>query len=146
MVALPPPLLRKFTCQHLLQFPFPLCSVVSLIIFNGVNVMHQPLVDCCTACKDVEFLKCLHVDKKPCPDCIHQWTACMNTCTRVHFCLRGSVSQQAATTAQFQSKEPVIQQRIQTALKPIQTNPCPTRKVKFGKSYCIKRTCFPLQV
>lgn len=132
----------------MLQLPFPHCNVVSLIIFNGVNVMHQPLSDCCTACQNVEFAKCLHVDMKPCLECIHLWTACMNRCTRVHFCLEGTVGQQALKTAQYQSKgsTTIIQQNIKTALRPIETNQCPTRKVKYGKSYCIKRSCFPLQL
>ena len=116
--------------------------------------MHQPLADCCTDCQNVEFAKCLHVDMKPCLDCIHLWTACMNRCNRVHFCLEGTVGQQAVKTAQYQSKGATAitqqsiktQQSVKTALRPIETNQCPTSKVKNGKSYCIKRSCFPLQL
>ncbi|CAB3978081.1 Hypothetical predicted protein [Paramuricea clavata] len=127
-------------------FPFPHCGIASLRIdADGVNTIHGPMRDCCSDCRGV-FDRCVSgmvSANKSCLDCLDTWTRCMNNCTLLHFCnlsggttaLRPGVT--GATTSVHKQKG---------SKGPKKSNLCPTKKVKNGGSYCIKRSCFPIRV
>lgn len=114
---------------HLFQITWPFnCAHASLTFNEGQLMMNVQAFDCCEKCRFPAFTGCVAAGNSNV--CIGRGLRCINRCIDVHLRPCG-----ASTIGENWSRHGKSSKQR-----------CPSKVKKTGQSYCIQRSCIPLNI